>query len=120
VILVDTSVWVDHLRAGVAELESLLNGLQVLVHPFVIGEIACGHLHNRTEVLSLLGGLPRAHAATDDEVLFFIERYGLMGKGIGYIDAHLLASAALTPPAAIWSRDKRLRTIATSLKLTYG
>ena len=118
-ILVDTSVWVDHLRTGVAELESLLNGFQVLVHPFVIGEIACGHLRNRTEVLSLLGGLPRAHAATDDEVLFFIKQQRLMGKGIGFIDAHLLASAALTPPAAIWSRDKRLRNAAASLKLAY-
>jgi len=98
VILVDSSVWIDHLRAGSSELESLLNDLRVLVHPFVIGELACGNLRNRKEVLDLMGDLPQVSTAADQEVLYFIEQHELMGKGIGYIDAHLLASVALTPP----------------------
>ena len=118
-ILVDTSVWIDHLRAGVAELEALLNSYRVLVHPVVIGELACGNLRNRSEVLALLGGLPQARAASNDEVLYFIEQQSLMGKGIGYIDAQLLASVAITPPAAIWTRDRRLSSVAKDLQLAY-
>lgn len=104
-ILVDTSVWIDHLRVGDAKLAELLNGSQVLMHPFVVGELACGNLHNRTELLALLNDLPRSALATDVEVLFFIERYALMGRGIGYIDAHLLAAVTLGGATKIWTRD---------------
>lgn len=119
-ILADTSVWIDHLRAGDAELEALLNGSQVLMHSFVLGELACGNLRNRTEVLALLKDLPRAVLATDEEVLFFIEQHALMGRGIGYVDAHLLAAVTLGGGTRIWTRDKRLRTVADVLALAYG
>jgi predicted nucleic acid-binding protein len=118
-ILVDTSVWVDHLRAGVAELATLLDGSQVLMHPFVLGEIACGNLRNRTEVLALLKDLPRTALATDEEVLFFIDRHALMGRGIGYVDVHLLAAVTLGGGTRLWTRDKRLRTVADTLALAY-
>jgi len=118
-ILADTSVWVDHLRTGDAELAALLNGSQVLMHPCVLGELACGNLRNRTEVLALLKDLPRAAVATDEEVLFFIERHALMGRGIGYVDAHLLAAVTLGGGARLWTRDKRLRTVADALALAY-
>jgi len=119
VIMVDTSVWIDHLRTGSSELESLLKDLKVLVHPFVIGELACGNLRNRKEVLSLMRDLPQVNTATDQEVLYFIEQHELMGKGVGYIDAHLLASVALTPPAVLWTRDIRLESLAIELKLCF-
>ena len=91
-ILADTSVWIDHLRLGEPGLVSLLNDMQVVAHPKVIGEVACGNLRNRDEVLDLLGALPAIPAATDEEVLFFIEQRQVMGRGIGYVDAHLLAA----------------------------
>lgn len=91
----------------------------MLHHPFVIGELACGNLSNRTEVLRLLKDLPQAAIASDSEVLFFIERHQLMGRGIGYIDAHLMASVALTEPARLWTRDNRLRTVSAALNLAY-
>ncbi|OOG24735.1 VapC toxin family PIN domain ribonuclease [Thioalkalivibrio denitrificans] len=119
-ILVDTSVWVDHLRAGDADLAALLEAGQVLVHPFVLGELACGNLRHREEVLRLLKDLPRAVTATDDEVLFFIERNALMGCGIGYVDAHLLASLRLNGSSRIWTRDKRLRSVADAQGVAYG
>lgn len=119
-ILVDTSVWVDHLRAGDAELAALLNGSQVLMHPFVLGELACGNLRNRTEVLALLKDLPRATVATDEEVLFFIERHALMGRGVGYVDAHLLAAVTLDGSSRLWTRDTRLRALANELALAYA
>ncbi|RMD68711.1 MAG: type II toxin-antitoxin system VapC family toxin [Gammaproteobacteria bacterium] len=116
-ILVDTSVWVDHLRAGDGTLVKLLHGMQVLTHPFVVGELACGNLHNRVEILRSLQDLPQIPVAQDPEVLFFIERHRLMGCGIGYIDAHLLAATALADPARIWTRDRRLRAAAEALSL---
>ena len=116
-ILVDTSVWIDHLRAGDKGLQALLNTGQVLMHPFILGELACGNLRNRNEVLTLLNALPRATVANDYEVLLFIERHSLMGRGIGYIDAHLLGSVALCAPARLWTRDKRLAAIAGVLGL---
>lgn len=119
-ILVDTSVWVDHLRVGDQGLTMLLDKGHVLMHAFVLGELACGTLRNRGEVLRLLKHLPHAPAATDDEVLFFIERHELMGRGIGYVDAHLLAAVTLNGSAQLWTRDKRLRASADSLKLFYG
>lgn len=118
-ILVDTSVWVDHLRRGDPVLMSLLNSNQVLMHPFVLGELACGSLVNRAEVLALLGDLPRVVVATDEETLFFIERHSLMGRGIGYVDAHLLAAVALNEGSLFWSRDKRLQGVASALVLAF-
>lgn len=119
-ILVDTSVWIDHLCVGDAELVTLLNNSRVLMHPFVLGELACGNLRNRTEVLALLKDLPRLAIATDDEVLFFIERHTLMGRGIGYVDAHLLAAVILSGVARLWTRDKRLQAVALSLVQAYA
>lgn len=118
-ILVDSSVWVDHLRAGELALVELLNTGQVLVHPFVVGELACGNLNNREAVLSLLQDMPAVPIATDEEVLFFIERHGLMGRGIGYVDAHLLSAVSLASAARLWTRDKRLCAIAKSLSLAF-
>ncbi len=111
-ILVDTSVWIDHFRRGNATLVAALEREGVLTHPFVIGELACGHLKKRREVLNLLAALPAAVVATDEETLHFIETHRLMGKGIGYIDAHLLASVALTEGARLWTLDKRLAPFA--------
>lgn len=118
-ILVDTSVWIDHLRAGDEELAALLNSTQVLMHSFVLGELACGNLHNREAVLRLLQDLPQAPLASDAEVLFFIDRHRLMGRGMGYIDAHLLAATALAAPARLWSRDRRLAAAAHDLGLAH-
>ena len=112
-ILVDTSVWIDHLRKGDAELARTLEAGDVLTHPFIIGELACGNLTRRTPILGLLRTLPAAQVATDDEVLGFIERRKLMGRGMGYIDAHLLASIALTRGSRLWTRDKRLAAVAS-------
>ena len=118
-ILADTSVWIDHLRAGEPGLVSLLNDNRVLTHPMVIGELACGNRPNRDRVLSLLGELPAIPAATDSEVLFFIEAQQVMGRGIGYVDVHLLAAALLAPPVQLWTRDRRLSDVAGDLRLAY-
>lgn len=119
-ILVDTSVWIDHLRSGEPALSEALEGGRVLMHPFVLGELACGNLKNRSEVLRLLGDLPAAPTATDPETLDFIERRALMGRGIGYIDVHLLASAALDGVARLWTRDRRLSAAAAELELAFS
>jgi predicted nucleic acid-binding protein len=116
VILVDTSVWIDHLRSGNAQLASLLEDGLVFMHPFVLGELACGRLERRAEVLTLLRVLPPAQAAGDEEVLGFVERHRLYGKAIGWIDVHLLASARLSG-AALWTLDRPLERIAWSLHL---
>ena len=118
-ILIDTSVWIDHLRVGDNGLAGLLHGSQVLIHPFVTGELACGNLSNRTEVLRLLQDLPQSPVASQNEVLFFIEHNKLMGQGIGFIDAHLLAATALVDGSHIWTRDKRLQLVAADLNLAY-
>ena len=110
-ILVDTSVWVDHLRSGVPLLTNLLHEGEVLIHPWVIGEIACGNLRNRQQVLDLLLGLPTALVASDSEVLLLIERGNLMGRGIGYVDANLLAAAKLSR-SGLWTQDRRLAALA--------
>ena len=119
-ILADTSVWIDHLRSGEQHLSSLLDHGQILVHPMVIGELACSNVSNRTEVFSHLRSLPQAPVATDDEVLFFIEYHQLMGRGIGYIDAHLLTSTVMASPARLWSNDRRLMGLASELGVAYG
>jgi len=116
-VLADTAVWVEHLRTGNARLSALLDEGLVLVHPFVIGELACGNLRNRRELLALLSELPSTAVATPDEALHFIDHHRLMGRGIGYVDVHLLASVALSPDARLWTLDRRLATIAAELKL---
>jgi predicted nucleic acid-binding protein len=116
-VLVDTSVWVEHLRSGNIGLESLLNDGDVVCHPFIIGELACGNLKNRAEIISLLQELPLALQADDEEALHFIEDRKLMGKGIGYVDVHLLMSAILTK-SSLWTLDKRLHDVAGKLGLT--
>jgi len=110
-VLVDTSVWVDHLRRGVPLLGDLLVAGEVMTHRFVIGELACGDLANRAEVLALLVALPPVTVATHLEVLHLVDTYSLHGVGIGWIDAHLLASARLSH-VALWTRDRRLRAAA--------
>ena len=117
-MLVDTSVWIDHLRHGDAELATALQAGQVSVHPFVVGELACGNLRARAEVLGLLQALPPIPLATDKEVLFFMDKHTLMGRGIGYLDMHLLASVRLGG-ALLWTRDKRLHAIATELGVAH-
>jgi predicted nucleic acid-binding protein len=116
-ILVDTSVWVAHLRANHEELAGLLNIGAVLAHPFIIGELALGQIRQREIVLTALAALPRAATATDAEVLHFIERHALFGRGIGYVDVHLLAAARLTAAASLWTNDKRLHSVADELGL---
>lgn len=115
-ILVDTSVWIQHLRVGDPQLVEELNAGRVCVHPFVIGEIACGQIAHRAEVLDLLGHLPAVTAATNNEALAFLEKRALMGRGIGFVDVHLLASAALTE-VRLWTRDKRLAMVAEELRV---
>ena len=116
-LLVDTSVWIDHLRKGDNALAETLQDNLVIMHPHVLGELALGNLKDRSAVLSLLRNLPEAVVATDDEVQSMIEEQPLFGRGIGYVDAHLLAAVRLTPEARLWTRDKRLSAVATSLEL---
>ena len=118
-ILVDTSIWIDHLRAGDTRLTNLLDRSQVTAHPFVIGELACGNLRNRDEILRLLSDLPQAPVASPAEALHFIERNGLMGLGVGYIDMHLLAATALAENTLLWTGDKRLKAVASKLGLAF-
>ncbi|WER46865.1 type II toxin-antitoxin system VapC family toxin [Cupriavidus sp. WKF15] len=116
-ILVDTSVWIDHINASDPLLVSLLVEERVLAHPFVIGEISLGSLRNREVVLGALLDLPQAPIATPEETFYLIEREGLFNRGIGYVDTSLLASARLHPGATIWTRDKRLKRVADELNL---
>ena len=113
-ILVDTSVWISHFRAGNPQLAKLLNKGEVLCHPFIIGELACGNMKNRSEILSLLCALPTAIPAEHDEVMHFIEENKLMGKGLGFIDFHLASSAVLTG-VPLWTLDKKLQKVLQSL-----
>ncbi len=117
-ILVDTSIWISHLREGDAQLKALLQEEEVLCHPFIVGELACGNIKNRTEVLTELQALPTARIATDEEVLRFIEANGLMGMGLGFIDVHLLASALLSD-TPLWTADKQLKRASASLRVAY-
>ncbi len=117
-ILVDTSVWITHLRQGSRKLEKLLMDAEVMCHPFIIGELACGNLKNRNEIISLLKSLPMAPTIEFDEFLFFVDRNQLMGKGVGFVDIHLLASAQLTG-VPLWTADKKLKSAAGQLELTF-
>jgi len=118
-ILVDTSVWVRHLREGDPDLERLLNNGEVMCHPFIVGELACANLKNRHEILSLLQLLPLATLAKHEEILHFIEQNHLMAKGLGYIDAHLSASAVLSG-APMWTCDKRLNEANEALGIRFS
>jgi predicted nucleic acid-binding protein len=113
-VLVDTPVWVDHLQSRNAGLDELLERQRVLCHPLVVGEIACGRLDDRRDVLELLRGLQRAGIAENHEVMDMIERQSLFGQGLGWIDMHLLASAILSR-SALWTRDKNLHSAAEGL-----
>jgi len=115
-VLVDTSVWVDHLRRGDPALTAILNRVEVECHPFVIRELACGSFRRRSEVLSLLERLPDIPVVGHGEVLTFVERHSLMGHGVGWIDVHLLASAALAG-IGLWTRDGHLARVARALHL---
>ena len=117
-ILVDTSIWVDHFRRSNAQLVDALQRDDVLIHPFIIGEIACGSLRNRATTLELLQQMPMATVAEFDEVLGYVERFKLHGKGIGYVDVHLLASAVMSG-ATLWTNDKRLKATARGIKCAY-
>ena len=116
-ILVDTSVWVDHLRKSEGELRRLLLSGRVVSHPLVIGEFAMGSFTQRDLLIKELGDLPKSKVADDDEVLHFVARESLFGLGIGYIDAHLLAAVRLVPGTLLWTRDKRLKEIAARFNL---
>ena len=116
-ILADTSIWVNHFRRHCDELADLLEAGEVACHPFVIGELACGGIQNRPEILSLLTALPSLTKAEDDELLGFIDRHSLMGCGLGLIDIHLLASCKLDG-TALWTNDKKLHQAAEKLQLT--
>jgi predicted nucleic acid-binding protein len=117
-VLVDTSVWVSHFRQAHAGLVGLLNDGEVACHPFIVGELACGHLKNRTTILTLLEALPMSIVVEHQEALTFIESHALMGKGLGYIDVHLLASCILTG-LPIWTLDKKLERVADMLHCRY-
>ncbi|HUB88249.1 MAG TPA: type II toxin-antitoxin system VapC family toxin [Dyella sp.] len=116
-IIVDTSIWIDHLRSQHPFLTRLLHDGQVLVHPLVIGELACGSLPNRTAFLGLLNDMPAASVATHAEIMHFIEHAKLYSRGVGYMDVSLLASVRLTAGASIWTGDKRLKQLADELGL---
>jgi len=115
-ILVDTSIWIDHLRQGLPALSQALETNSVLIHPWVIGELACGTLKNRQHVLSLLKGLPGSTVASPSEVLILIESHQLMGRGIGFVDAQLLTSAKLSR-CGLWTADRRLKELAIALNI---
>ena len=116
-ILVDTSIWIDHLRVGDKALGALLDAGMVLAHPFVIGELALGNLRQREAVLNAMSDLPQASVATDAEVRHFFDRHALFGRGIGYVDAHLLAATRLTAGGELLTRDQRLHGLANQLGL---
>ncbi len=119
-ILVDTSVWIDFLRADDLQLAGLLEAASVCMHPMVLGELACGNLKNREQLLTLWRKLPKVIEASHDEALYFLEHNALSGKGIGFVDLHLLASTALTESTFLWTRDKRLYLIAVALNIAYS
>ena len=114
-ILVDTSVWIDHIKCADPQLSAMLRGDRVFAHPFVLGELAMGSIRQRTAVMAVYRKLPHAIVANDEDVLRTIERHALHGRGIGFIDAHLLVSALLTSGTQLWSRDRRLTAVAEAL-----
>jgi len=117
-VLVDTSIWIAHFRKGMGQLAQLLEEGQVVTHPFVIGELACGNLHNRREILDLLSSLYTCETVSHEEVLDFIECWRLMGAGLGYVDIHLLASAKISQ-IRLWTLDRKLRQAAAEFAAAY-
>jgi predicted nucleic acid-binding protein len=118
VVIVDTSIWITHLRQGSRHLRELLLDAQVVCHPFIVGELACGNIKNRVEFLPLLLSLPMAPTVSLNELLYFIDRHRVMGMGIGFVDAHLLASAQLSR-ILLWTSDRKLKAAATKLEASY-
>ena len=119
-ILADTSLWIDYLGKGDAQMQLLLDSREIVIHPFVIGEIALGHLRSRRRVLSALHALKSIDVAQPHELPDFIERFELYGAGVGYVDVHLLAAALLTPGVKLWSRDRRLDSAARRLGVAFS
>lgn len=119
-VLVDSSVWIDHLRQKDVLLSQLLINHQVCIHPMVIGELACGNLQNRSSIIKLWKNLPHANQATHMEALHCLDKHNLFGKGIGFIDLHLLASTLLSPDTLLWTNDRRLKNIAVALKFNFS
>jgi predicted nucleic acid-binding protein len=119
-VVADTSVWIDHLRSQDALLSKLLQACQVRLHPYVIGELACGQLAQRQVFLELLNNLPQSRIASHQEVMQLIEQQQLMGLGIGYVDCHLLASVKLSNGLQLWTRDKRLKQAAAKLNIAFS
>ena len=117
-VLVDTSIWVEHLRNGNRQLERLLTDAEVICHSFIIGELACGNINNRNEILPLLKSLPLTPMLEFDEFLFFIDENQLMGIGIGFVDVHILASAKLAG-TLLWTADKKLNSAAIELSINF-
>ena len=118
-VLADTSVWIDHFRSENPRFVNLLDNREVLIHPMVIGELACGNLSNRSATLEILSELPAIQAIEYGDILDFIEHNRLMGKGVDYVDVHLLASVAMADSASLWSYDRRLMDAATDLDIAW-
>ncbi len=119
-ILVDTSVWIDHFRDPIAQVEGLMTSVMLVQHPFVTGELSLGNFRDRTAALTFLGALPAAEVASERDFLTFVEVARLHGTGIGFVDAHLLATCRLTPGTLLWSRDKRLERWAGTMGLAWS
>ncbi|NKB22960.1 MAG: VapC toxin family PIN domain ribonuclease [Kiritimatiellae bacterium] len=115
-VLVDASVWINHFRTANLKLSTWLDQELIFVHPFIIGELACGNLVDQKEIISLLHDLPSAPKVHDDEIIFFIEQHRIMGCGVGLVDMHLLASCKLAT-CGLWTADRRLKKIAHDLKI---
>lgn len=118
-VLVDTVVWLDHFHRNDEHLSRLLESEQVVMHPMVIGELAMGNLANRQQILEDFGKLPEISVATHEEVLFFIERHQLMGTGVGYVDAHLIAACVLHEATQLWTRDRWMLEVADELDIAF-
>ena len=118
-ILVDTSIWIDHLRDPESELKILLNANDVLMHPMVIGELACGHMHNRKQALEHWRGLPSINQVSHEQVISLIDAKNFMGRGLGFIDMHLLCSVLNYPGSLLWTRDQRLNRVADEFDISF-
>lgn len=118
-VLVDTSVWVSHLRDGNSRLQKFLEDCRVVTHPFIIGELACGNINNRAEIISLMQSLPPLDVIEHEELLLFIEHNQMMGKGLGFVDVHLVASALLAG-IPLWTHDKKLKQACSRLRIDFS
>ena len=118
-VLVDTSVWITHFRSGNSKLQKLLQEGKVACHPFIIGELACGNISNRAEILSLMQSLPMLDTVEHEELLIFIEQKQMMGKGLGFVDVHLMA-AALLAGIPLWTQDRKLKQACSQLSIDFA